>query len=214
MNVQQVLLIHSGISLQSESIVVNEQKEHAAIESLYRTKYRVLLHTAFVFVHNDEVASDIVGEAFLSLIEHRHNLDPDKYFYYLYSIVHNKSLDYRKSAAFRSEATEKIKAHEYRMMEHYTRSIESAGFNTVFCNEIMNICNERLRKFPEISRKVFMMSRKQGMSRKEISQALGISENTVRYEQSKVLEELRAALKDYGMYTPIIVAIAPINMFQ
>lgn len=185
------------------------QKEYTAIESLYRTKRKVLQHTAFIFTHDEEAASDIVGEAFLSLIERRHEVNPDKYFSYLYTTVHYKSLNYRKTTDYRNGVAEQIKTRESRMMEHYTEAIETAGHDAIFSDEILRICRERLNRHSPLTRKVFMLSRKTGLSRKQVSKELGISENTVRYELHKVLEDLKTALKDYGNYTKIIIVIVP-----
>ena len=51
------------------------------------------------------------------------------------------------------------------------------------------------------------MSRRDDKSRKEIAAELGISENKVKYETQKLLNELRSALSDYGDLFSLIVLV-------
>lgn len=47
------------------------------------------------------------------------------------------------------------------------------------------------------TRRVFMLSRFEGMSNRQIAQELGISEKSVEYHVTKALKQLRTDLKDY-----------------
>ena len=73
--------------------------------------------------------------------------------------------------------------------------------------EIMEIYRKRLNGFPEPTRRIFLLSRRDGKTRSEIASELGISENKVKYETQKVLEALRSALKDYGEFSVLIITI-------
>lgn len=193
---------------------MTEQKEHTAIESLYRTKYRTLLRAASVLVHDKETASDIVGEAFLSLVEHHKNIPPDKYFSYVYSAIHFRAVNFRKATDYRREVIERIKERESRMFGHYTASIEAAGFNSIYSNEILEICRERLSKCSPKAKEIFMMSRMSGISRREISNKLEMSENQVKYELEKITKDLSMALKDYRNCLPVIIPIILSTFFK
>lgn len=82
-------------------------------------------------------------------------------------------------------------------MDYYTAAIAQAGFPKVNAAEIQSIYREELRKMAPLEREVFLASRREGLSRREIAESFGISENTVRYLLSKVLSALRVALSDY-----------------
>ena len=183
------------------------QEIYERIEHIYRTSKDVLLHTAYIFVRDRETAHDIVAEAFMALIEHRNEIDPDKFYPYLYSVVQNRAIDHRRADIRHSRIAQKIKEKEERMMEYYTLAIESASSSSVHSGEIMEIYRKRLNGFPELTRRIFLLSRRDGKTRSEIASELGISEIKVKYETQKVLEALRSALKDYGEFSVLIITI-------
>ena len=177
------------------------------IEHIYKTGRDVLLRMAYLFVRDEETARDIVGEAFMALIEHRDEVEPQKYWSYLYSIVQNKSIDHRRADIRHSKVAQKIREKEERMMEYYTLAIESASASGVHSNEIMEIYRKRLCSFPALTQKIFLLSRRDGKTRAEIAEELNISENKVKYETRKVLEALKGALKDYGEFSILIIML-------
>ena len=50
-------------------------------------------------------------------------------------------------------------------------------------------------RLPAKRRRIFLMSRRDGMKYSEIAQSLGLSENTVRNQISKALEAIRQGVK-------------------
>jgi len=61
----------------------------------------------------------------------------------------------------------------------------------VILNEKVNILNSRINKMPKQRKKVFMMSRMEGLSNEEISNILGLSKRTVENHISLALKDLR-----------------------
>ncbi|MBE6231338.1 MAG: sigma-70 family RNA polymerase sigma factor [Bacteroidales bacterium] len=183
------------------------KETYERIEHIYKTSKDVLIHTAYLFVRDKELARDIVGEAFMTLIEHRNEIETEKFYPYLYSIVQNKSIDYRRADIRHSRIAMQIKAREERMMEYYTLAIESSGFTEVHSGEIMEIYRKRMARFSPLTREIFMRSRRDGKTRREIAAEFGITENKVKYETQKVLESLKEALKDYGEFAVLIIMI-------
>ena len=177
------------------------------IEHIYRTSKDVLIRTAYMFVRDEEAARDIVAEAFMTLIEHRNEIDPDKLYPYLYSIVQHKAIDYRRADIRHSRIAEKIRTKEERMMEYYTLAIESVSASEIHSGEILKIYHQCLKGLPTTTLNIFLRSRRDGKTRAEIAAEFGISENKVKYETSKVLNRLRSLLKDYGEFSILIIFI-------
>lgn len=177
------------------------------IEHIYRTSKDVLIRTACLFVRDEETARDIVGEAFMALIEHRDEVELEKFYPYLYTIVQNKAIDHRRADIRHSRIAQKIKDKEERMMEYYTLAIESACASAVHSEEIMEIYRRRLNEFPSFTQNIFLRSRRDGKTRAEIAAEFEVSENKVKYEIQKVLDALKDALKDYGEFSVLIIMI-------
>lgn len=67
---------------------------------------------------------------------------------------------------------------------------------SLFSREVMDICNDSLKKSDYISSRIFL-DRLKGLSYKEIAQKYNMTGRQVTYEISKVLSILKDALKDY-----------------
>jgi RNA polymerase sigma-70 factor (ECF subfamily) len=160
-----------------------------------------------MFVRDEEASRDIVAEAFMALIDHRNEINPDKFYPYLYSIVQHKSIDYRRADIRHSRIAEKIRTKEERMMEYYTLAIESVSVSEIHSSEILKIYHQCLKEFPTTTQNIFLRSRRDGKTRAEIAAEFGISENKVKYETQKVLNRLRSLLKDYGELSILIIFI-------
>lgn len=67
----------------------------------------------------------------------------------------------------------------------------------VFTKEIQEIVDRTLDALPEQTRKIFVMSRNENKSHKEIAELLDITTKGVEFHISKATRTLRLALKDY-----------------
>ena len=76
-------------------------------------------------------------------------------------------------------------------------NLEGCNPSYIFSQEIKSIVMKTLNQLPKQTQKVFIMSRFENKSGKEIAQILGISVKGVDYHMNKALKELRIALKDY-----------------
>ena len=170
------------------------------IDHLHRSQTEVLTRIAFSFVHDWDSARDIVSDAFLSLIEHRGEVTPEKYNDYLYMIVRNRCISFRRKDSVHKDVHARILREEQAMMTHYTRAIENSTLSVVQSEEIMAIYGRVMKEASAIGRSVFEKKRRDGKTSKEVARELGISENQVKYETQKILSALSAAFKDYREY--------------
>jgi RNA polymerase sigma-70 factor (ECF subfamily) len=76
-------------------------------------------------------------------------------------------------------------------------TLEACNPDNIFSEEIRAILAKTLQELPPQTRKVFMMSRYEQMSGKEIAEALNITVKGVDYHIAKALKALRISLKDY-----------------
>ena len=76
-------------------------------------------------------------------------------------------------------------------------NLENCNPDDIFSSEIRSIVMKTLSQLPEQTKRVFVMSRLENKTGKEIAKALGITVKGVDYHMSNALKELRTALKDY-----------------
>lgn len=164
---------------------------------IYARYYVKLSRFAKLYVRNDQVAEDIATESMIKLWELMVKETVEKLLPLLLTIMKHKSLDYLKQQ-------ESVSAHieneiEWQQQELAIRisTLEACNPENIFSEEIRTILVKTLQELPPQTRKVFMMSRFEQKSGKEIAEMLGITVKGVDYHIAKALKALRISLKDY-----------------
>ena len=69
---------------------------HQMFDQLFRQNKRQLFIVAFSYVRDEDVAQDIVNDSFMSLWERRESIEPTNLKAYLFRVVKNNCLHYRR----------------------------------------------------------------------------------------------------------------------
>ena len=143
----------------------------------------------FVFYRcgNEEIATDIAQETFMKLWEKKFEYHPTKTKSLVYKIANQLWISqYRKQAS--QQKYELLLTYSQETL-HEEQSLE--------LKELKNNYEATLANLPISQREVFLMSRMEELSYKEIAQRLNISVKTVEKRMSLTLKELRTKL-NYG----------------
>lgn len=184
---------------------MNEALSYRMIVDLFRKKEQLFMTLAISYVHDKETAKDIISDSFISLWEHRQDVLEEKYADYLYRIIRNRCLDYRRNNSRHKAVFDKISEKERGLMEYYSRAIESCNPSLLYAQEIKVISEKSLMKLPETTRKIFLLKRYEGKSYKEISEIMNISVGKIDYELRRAMNLLRTTLVDY--INPAIISL-------
>ena len=150
------------------------------------------------YVRNKPVAEDICMEAMLAYWEKREKLLPGTNIpAYILTIVKNKALNHLQHMNVRVEAEDKMADHASRELNLRISTLEACNPNDLFTSEIQKIIQETIDMFPDQTRKIFIMSRFENLSNKEIAESLDLSIKSVEFHITKGLKVLRTSLKDY-----------------
>ncbi len=175
------------MTLENTNIIFNERY----VEQLFREQFENLCNFAKAYIHDPDIAKEIVQEVFINLWTKRDSIEPGKPVKsYLFTSVRNRSLNYiRDHKKFQSfvldvEIEEKFRSDDLDMMESEEARIK---------------IENAIQKLPEKCREVFEMSRFEEMKYNEIAVELNISVKTVEVHISKALKILREELKDLLM---------------
>lgn len=154
-----------------------------------RYRVKLLFYTA-AMIKSDGAARDIVQETFIRLWTNRRDLDPEKSLSgYLHTIARNLALNYLKRAGYDKELKKQIWSY---IEEHQLR-VETE--ENLFRKESHRLIQEAVELLPPGRRRIFRLSREEGMSHKEIADHLDISKNTVKNQMVSALKEIRAYLQ-------------------
>lgn len=153
---------------------------------------------AYSYIRDKEEAEDVLMESMITLWENRDKWDDDSNLHaLLLTIIKNRALNYLAHVQVRVRAEEEINSHRQKELELRISTLEACEPDKIFNTEIQHIVQKALRRMPEQSQKIFILSRYRNTPNKMIAEQLGISLKSVEFHITKVLKVLRAELKDY-----------------
>ena len=173
------------------NVIVNSFNE------IYTSYYKKSFFFAKSYVHDDLAAEDIASESLIKLWEKLKTEQIDYIEPLLLTILKNKALDYLKHEEVKRTAFESMADWHQQELSIRISTLESCDPNEIFSDEVESIIRETLKLLPEQTRRIFLLSRFENKSNKEIAEQMGISIKGVEYHISKALKALRITLKDY-----------------
>jgi RNA polymerase sigma-70 factor, ECF subfamily len=165
--------------------------DEQAFELLYRKFYVRLCAFANKFLNDPEVAQEIVQDVFAKIWEGREEIDPeDSIKSYLFKIAQNLSIN-----NLRRKKVESRYIGIYKLV--YIEQMEFSAYESLLAKELEENITKSIAKLPAKCRKIFELSRSEGLKYKEIADTLNISIKTVEAQMSKAFRSLRIELSDY-----------------
>lgn len=165
------------------------------------------LAIAVSYIRDEAAAEDIVVESFTNFWERREEIElttlPQAY---IMTSVKNKCLNYLRDMETRMRAEQRIQDNAYKALQAEISIMESEDMNRLFYSEAAKIFKDLMETMPELTREIFYSSRFRDMTYNEIAEKYNVSPRKVKREIQKVLEGIRASLKDY---LPVILVFFP-----
>lgn len=169
--------------------------EFGKIFSVYQPRFIAI---AYRYVRDMSIADDLVSDSFMSFWESREQLAPDANIpAYILTIVKNTCLNHLNSKLRNLKAENNIRPICQRILQEDIRSLSLCDPDRLFSKEIDVILEQTIQNMPDMTRKVFLQSRSDGKTYREIAENLDISIFHVNYEMRRALDILRAEFKDH-----------------
>lgn len=167
-----------------------------AFEALYNHWSGRLYNFSLRFATDETFqAEDIVQLVFVKIWEIRADLDSDKNFGALiYTIARNLIRNMHQRRMYEILYSEKKQLEYNESIQTDTNSIE----DDIDYQFLHNLVNQFVEELPTQRRKIFILSRRDYMSHKEIAELLNISVHTVESQMSKALASLRTKLSHHN----------------
>jgi len=161
----------------------------------YRSRY---VRFAVSYLRDSFLAEDMYVESMMTLWQNKDSLPDDTNApAYVLRILRNKCIDYLRRCRLNQEYCEQRGKAGVWELDFRISSLEKFVPEDVFKHEIESVLRETLAGLSEESRRVFLLSRREGRSVKEIASMTGLSEKGVEYHITKVNKVLKVRLKDY-----------------
>ena len=166
--------------------------DETAFEAFFKEYYpRLCLYCKLKFDFDIELAEDVVTTSFVKLWEIRHSLPVDlSATNYLYKIVNNTSLNIIKHERVKQQHAEEV-------LKTISESIDQSGFDSIELKQLRADIDAAISKLPDQMRRIFELSRFDGLKYSEIATRLEISVKTVETQMSRALAKMRGKLSAY-----------------
>jgi RNA polymerase sigma-70 factor (family 1) len=170
-----------------ELTILIKDGDRDAFAMIYQRYYRLLFIHANKKLGEEEEAKDMIQELFAALWLKRDQIFKGTCFSaYLYTSVRNRILDHYAHRAVNSKYIDSLQG--------YMTANERSADDYLQEKELLESIQREIAALPGKMREVFQLSRDQELSHKEISNKLGISEQTVSKQISNALKILRKNL--------------------
>jgi|TARA_B100001094_G_scaffold332484_1_gene404779 RNA polymerase sigma-70 factor (ECF subfamily) len=167
----------------SELVKLLQKGNEAAFTELINKYNRKLFSYAVSLSGDYSLAKDIVQDVFIKTFEYRKKLDPQFSIQgFLYRSVYNQFINqYHKNKSL-------LKVHD-----EYVKFLDQIVNDTSESNfeKMIEILNKSIIKLPEKCRKVFILSKKDGLTNIEISEYLNISIKTVESHITYAFKQIK-----------------------
>ncbi len=180
-------------SSNTEEIIRRLKKDDkSAVDELFSYYYPRLYHFSKSILKIENDIDDILQEVFVKIWLNRQKINNVETFNsYIFTITKNEVLNLIRSnlrdQTFKDELFLRSVAEEYQTQ------------NLVEFNEIETRINQIVASLPEKRQQVFILSRMEGLSNKEIALQLNISEKTVEDHITHAIKYIKSSLKEMGI---------------
>ncbi|WP_316798477.1 RNA polymerase sigma-70 factor [Pedobacter frigidisoli] len=162
--------------------------EHTAFTEIYNRFWEKMMNYAVKLTKSEDEAADIVQEIFVSIWNRKESLEvKGPLGAYLIKSVRNLSLKYIEKNIHKENFMERLGYH----FENTTAQTE----DDISVKELQKNIDTAVSKLPGKMRQVYVLSRDEQLSHKEIAQKLGISELTVKKQINNALKLIAKSLK-------------------
>lgn len=179
-------------------------EEESSFSAVYDQYWERLFRYIIRILPDEDEVADVVQETFVTYWEIRGELERVKAVKpYLFTIARN--LAFKR---FR----ERVKQvdFEHQLVEFYSEAGESTA-EAIHTRELAALIDSEVEKLPGRMREIFVLSRKEHLSYKEIAERLKISDQTVKKQINKSLKYLR--LKLDAEYIPYLTFLLIVDYF-
>ncbi|GCE17183.1 putative alternative RNA polymerase sigma factor SigM [Dictyobacter kobayashii] len=158
----------------------------------------LLLRTAYLLVHDEETARDIVQDSFILAWKNVYKLRERIYLRaWLLKIVVNQATSFKRQVARRTALFKE------QFVQYTTdQSVEVAEAPSTNIDEALDMA-QAISKLPLNQRSVLVLFYYHKMTMPEIAETLGVAENTLRKRLQSAHEKLRRVLQSEASYSQL-----------
>ena len=158
---------------------------HKAFETIFIAYYNKTKTFIDGYIKSEPDAEELTEDLFVNLWINRHSIDTSKSFNsYLHTIARNAAINFLK--------------HKY-VEDTYLNNIQkqecsSTSEEDLIAKELGLLIDDTVEKMPEQRKKIYILSRNEGLSNEEIATQLNTTKRNVESQLSLALKEIRKTI--------------------
>lgn len=167
--------------------------DHKAFEEVFLAYFDKVKYLLTRLLRSESDAEELAQDIFVKLWMKHTSIDPNKAFStYLYTITRNTALNYLKH---------KLVEENFRNSFSCLDEEEAdSSDELLFAKEISLLVEMAVCRMPVQRRKIYQMSREEGISNNEIAEELRISKKTVENQLSLALQEIKRVISAFLIF--------------
>jgi len=168
-------------------------KDHESpLEELFNYYYPRLFEFSRSFLKLEQGIDDILQEVFIRIWQNRKKIkDPATFNSYIFTITRNLLLNELRSRLNQESLKDEIR--QLSTAQEYT------SLDQIQYKDLKNRVDEIIGELPERQKEIFILSRTEGLSHKEIAEKLQITTKTVEYHISLAIKFLKTNLNGHAL---------------
>ena len=181
--------------LENLLVSVSENDDYA-FRVFYDLYYRSVFRFAYYFLRNREACGEVVSNVFVAVWKSRvalrriENIDA-----YLYVVARNEANRYLKESRTRRRCLSFEEIPISLIDRNSPPHSEDAPDSRLREAEVEELVRRLINDLPERCRTVFLLNRQEGLSSREIAEALSLSESTVRVQIKIAVDRIVAGIR-------------------
>lgn len=166
--------------------------EHKAFETVFIAYYNKTKHFINGYIKSEPDAEELAEDLFVNLWTNRQAIDISKSFNsYLHTIARNAAINFLKRKFIHEAYLESVKDNDL-----YVATSEE----DLIAKELGLLIDDVIEKMPEQRKKIYKMSRNEGLTNSEIAEQLNTTKRNVESQISLALKEIRKAISIFFLY--------------
>lgn len=185
----------------TELVKLLKKGDMSAFDVIYKKYSRRLYGFVFRYVKQESDTEEIVQEVFIKIWQSRDKINVYSSFEsFLFTIAHNATINLLKKRATEQKYLEHVKS-----LQQIEETYEIA--DEIHYKELKQKFQGLLDELSPRQKEIFLMSREEGLSHKEIAEKLGISSNTVKNHLVATLSFLKKRLDNGLVISGLFVSL-------
>lgn len=172
--------------MERDKVEALKNGNHKAFEDLFIAYFQRVKLFICGIVKSEADAEELAQDVFVKLWTNREAIDIEKPLgAYLYTIARNRAFNFLKHKSVEQSYTDTLS---------FSDDVATTPEELLFAREISLLVEMTVNEMPVQRRRIYLLSRDNGVSNGDIAERLGISKKTVENQLSLALQELRKVI--------------------